>query len=119
MTGLHGDPLILGGDIVVVGLDRLGGGDGAQRQVEPNRLLRLRTQALDERVGVLTGRRQELFDVDTPAGELASGALYPATQVGVDESGRRLTSVSLVSSAVMRPINSLRERFNLVSARRA
>ena len=88
LAGLHGDPLVLGRDVVVVGIELLGGGDGTQRQVEPDGLLRLRTEALDERVGVLAGGGQELLDVDAAGGELAGRALDPAAQIGVDQGGR-------------------------------
>ena len=53
-------------------------------------MFRLWTQAFDERVAVLAGGRQELFEVDATGRELSSGALDAAAQIGVDKRLRRL-----------------------------
>ena len=90
LAGLHGDPLVLGIEVVVGGVDRLGGGDGSQGEIETNGLFRLRAQLLDEGVGVLTGGGQELLDVDAAGSQLAGGSLDAPAQVGVHQRGGRL-----------------------------
>ena len=45
---LHGHPLVLGGEVALVGVDALGGGDGAQREVDLDGLLGRALHALDE-----------------------------------------------------------------------
>ena len=77
-------------EVVVVDLDRLGGGDGAQGEVDLDGLFRLLAQPFDERVRVLPGGRQPLLEVDALGGELADGVLHPRLQVALDHRLRRL-----------------------------
>ena len=90
LLDLHGHPLVLGGEVAVVGVERLGGGDGAQREVDLDGLLGRALQALDERVGVLAGDREPLLDVDALRLQLAHGALDAALQVALHERLGRL-----------------------------
>ena len=90
LTGLHGDALVLGGDLGVVDLDVLGGGDRAQGEVEPDGLLGLGSQPFDEGVAVLAGGRQELIDGDAARGQLPHRGVDAAAEVRLHECGGRL-----------------------------
>ena len=54
LTELHGHALVLDVEVALVGVEALGGGDGAQRQVDADGLLGRALHAFDERAGVLT-----------------------------------------------------------------
>ena len=49
LLDLHGHALVLGGEVALVGVEALGDGDGAQRQVDLDGLLGRAPHALDER----------------------------------------------------------------------
>ena len=74
------DPGVLGVEVVVVDLDRLGVGDGAQGEVDLDRLLATgRAAPSMNGVRVLAGGRQPLLEVDALGLELADGVLHPRT----------------------------------------
>ena len=90
LAELHGHALVLDGEVALVGVEALGGGDGAQREVDADGLLGRALHALDEAVGVLAGDRQPLLDVDALRLQLAHGALDAALQVALHERLGRL-----------------------------
>ena len=78
LADLQGDPGVLGVDVVLVDLERLGGGDGAQRQVELGGPHRLLAHRLDELAGVLPGGLQPLLERDALALEALRRCSAPA-----------------------------------------
>ena len=90
LVELHRHPLVLEGEVALVGIEALGGGDGAQREVDAHGLLGRPLHALDEAVGVLAGDRQPLLDVDALRLQLAHGALDAPLQVALHERLRRV-----------------------------
>ena len=71
-------------------LERLGVGDGAQREIDLDRLVGLTAHRLDELLGFLAGRLQPLAEVDALGLELLHRALDPLVEVGVDHRPRGL-----------------------------
>ena len=98
LADLQRDAGVLGVEVVVGDLEALGRADGAQGEVDLDRLLRLHLQSLDERGRVLPGDLQPLIDRDALRLELLHRVLHPTLQVGlhhrlgrldVDEPGQR------------------------------
>jgi hypothetical protein len=81
---LHRHPGVLGVEVVGLDLDRLGVGDGAQREIDLDGLDRGAAHRLDELLRLLAGGCEPLPEIDALGLELLHGALDPLVEVGID-----------------------------------